>query len=406
MPPLDEAIVGAVTGVTKRWAKQRKAEEREASAARRRRSAFTPARYTIKDAAAEVMREAYLKVSNNGRLPANARQIMYAARPHIQDATGKELKDTYFTQVLLPDYIEDHGLHDWKVVFDARGHFSEPHTGHDVDLGTLDVRRYLADIQRHEARPPVPSTISMDFPTRGPADRFAAVLFIEKEGFDALLSAARIAGRFDVAIMSTKGMSVTASRELVERLRVPLFVLHDFDQAGFSIIGTLRRSTRRYQFTRLVKVIDAGLRLEDIESYGLASEYQHCTQDDWTLVQNGATREDIAYLKRGQRVELNALASDQFVELIERRLTEHGVRKVIPEPERLEEAWRRAYQIARINRAIAAAAEDAAREAAAIHVPDDLADILGARLSEEGGLAWDVALAELIKDAVEEGNGS
>ena len=43
--------------------------------------------------------------------------------------------------------------------------------------------------------------------------------------------------------MSTKGMSVTACRMLVEELcgrqGLPLFVLHDFDKSGFSIQQTL-----------------------------------------------------------------------------------------------------------------------------------------------------------------------
>ena len=30
---------------------------------------------------------------------------------------------------------------------------------------------------------------------------------------------------------------------------VPLLVLHDFDKAGFSILSTLRRNTRRYSFS-------------------------------------------------------------------------------------------------------------------------------------------------------------
>ena len=29
---------------------------------------------------------------------------MYAARKYIQERTGKQLNDTYFTQTLLPDY--------------------------------------------------------------------------------------------------------------------------------------------------------------------------------------------------------------------------------------------------------------------------------------------------------------
>src|ERR1700759_3498962 len=53
------------------------------------------------------------------------------------------------------------------------------------------------------------------YPTMGPQHRYAAVLFIEKEGFAPLLRAARIAERFDIAIMSTKGMSTTAARQLL-----------------------------------------------------------------------------------------------------------------------------------------------------------------------------------------------
>ena len=41
------------------------------------------------------------------------------------------------------------------------------------------------------------------------------MLFIEKEGFDPILESAGIAKKFDIAIMSTKGMSVTAARLLL-----------------------------------------------------------------------------------------------------------------------------------------------------------------------------------------------
>ena len=43
------------------------------------------------------------------------------------------------------------------------------------------------------------------------------MLYIEKEGFDPLIEQAQIAERHDLAIMSCKGMSVTAARELVDR---------------------------------------------------------------------------------------------------------------------------------------------------------------------------------------------
>ena len=32
---------------------------------------------------------------------------------------------------------------DWNIAWDDRGHFSEPHTGHEIGLGTLAVRSYI-----------------------------------------------------------------------------------------------------------------------------------------------------------------------------------------------------------------------------------------------------------------------
>ncbi len=59
-----------------------------------------------------------------------------------------DLKSQYFTQTILPQYMASHRQEtvDWDVVYDARGHFAEPHTELIVPLGTLDVRGYLADV--------------------------------------------------------------------------------------------------------------------------------------------------------------------------------------------------------------------------------------------------------------------
>ena len=120
-----KAIIGAVQGVTAKWTKQRKAEERHAAVHARRWEVMTYRRsITIKEAAYDVIPEAYLKASANNTLPAKARQVMYAARGKIQDRTGKQLDDRYFTQTLLPDFMAENpeDTAGWKVVFDARGH--------------------------------------------------------------------------------------------------------------------------------------------------------------------------------------------------------------------------------------------------------------------------------------------
>ncbi len=402
---LDVALSNLVTGVTKKWARQRKREERSRQAASNRAYVFRHRRATLKDAAYEVIEQAYRKASGDGRYPANARQIMYAARGYIQERTGERLVDNYFTQTLLPAYMEDHRV-SWDVVFDARGHFTEPHTGAGVPLGTLAVRRYLQGAAHDEPSEPGIEELRSTFPTKGPVNRYGAVLFIEKEGFDQILAAAHIAERFDLAVMSTKGMSVIASRLLIDRLGVPVFVLHDFDQAGFSILGTLRRSTRRYSFSGQVKVIDLGLTLQDIEQYGLEPEAQRLTQDPSTLRRNGASAADIAFLQGGQRVELNMLSSDELVELIETKLAAAGVGKVIPDPALLASAYRRATQVALLNRAIDAAAEAASTTAAAVELPEDLAAQVQDHLQQHPQAPWDAAVAELADRALDDEHGS
>jgi hypothetical protein len=125
--------------------------------------------------------------------------------------TGRTLNDDYFTQTLLPDYMEENAV-DWDVTYDARGHYSEPHDQKSFGIGTIEVRNYLVGFRD-------PTVVEAGFSeakvkTSGPSGNFGAVLFIEKEGFDALLRRALIAEKFDLAIVSTKGMSVVAARAL------------------------------------------------------------------------------------------------------------------------------------------------------------------------------------------------
>lgn len=342
-------IIDAVQHVTKDWCRQRKAEERHAaSAARREEALIRCRRVTFREAAWEVMETAYMNASTNGQWPAYARQVMYAARGRIQKLTGKTVNDQYFCQTLLPDYLTEHTEETagWDVVFDARGHFTEPHTRLIVPLGTIDVRQYLADVANHEVSELQVKLTGGTFPTCGPHHRFSAVLFIEKEGFMPLFQKAKLAERFDIAIMSTKGMSVTASRLLVDKLcaeySIPLLVVRDFDKSGFSIAGTLQRPTRRYSFANTIKVIDLGLRLADVEQWGLESEDVLYGKSDPrpNLRANGATDKEIDFLcsagdqwrgYRGRRVELNAFTSGDLIKWSEYKLEANGIAKVIPD---------------------------------------------------------------------------
>ena len=402
-----DALLDAVTAVTRSWTRQRRAELRDRSREISRRDALTRRpRVTIKDAAWQVMGAAYRHASANGTLPANARQIMYAARPDILRLTSRDqLDDDYFTQTLLPDYMAEHPdqTAEWDVVYDARGHFAEPHTDRLISLGTINVRGYLRDVVTYAPPrglidpdlPPLPI-----FPTCGPKHRYGGVLFLEKEGFGDLLRAARIAERYDLALMSTKGLSNTAARRLVDHIcaefDLPLLVLHDFDKSGFSIVGTLQRATRRYTFKNDLRVIDIGLRLADVDAYDLQTEPSTDVGDGdiATLRLNGASGEEI-YLLRQVRVELNAFTSDQFVAWLEGKLNEHGITKVVPDDAALELAYRRSLAAAYFEDHAHDLIEAARKHAVAADLPLDLRSRMEEALKTDPARSWDAVVRGL-----------
>ena len=394
----------AVTGVTKSWAKQRRAEERDRGAVHYRRMRLVRApRITIREAAFSVMGQAYLKASDGDALPARPRQIMYAARPEILAITSDPtLDDRYFTQTLLPDYMnENPNTADWDVVWDARGHFLEPHTGKEVPLGTLEVREYLG--LRAQLRDTVSVEAGLLYPTHGPEQRYGAVLFVEKEGFGPLFKAAQLAERYDLAIMSTKGMSVSASRMLLDRLCdrgiERFFVLHDFDVSGFSIFGTLGTDSRRYRFNNQINLIDLGLRLADAEAMGLQAEPE-AMPGDWrkraaTLRRHGATDAEITFLQH-QRVELNAMTSRQLLDLIAEKLTANGVTKLIPSADLLKQHACRLIEQQLAGAAIAKLMPEITKQANARRLPATLPKRIADILQKEPEKPWDVALAQAL----------
>jgi hypothetical protein len=137
-------IIDCVETASAKWTRQKKSEDRHPGNIRYRVSRMTKEpRTTQKTAAWEVMKDAYMAASALGTLPALVRQIYYQARPKIMAVTDdKELEYNYFSQTLLPNYIEEHGVF-WRVVYDARGHFEEPHTNRRIGCGTIEVSDYL-----------------------------------------------------------------------------------------------------------------------------------------------------------------------------------------------------------------------------------------------------------------------
>ena len=398
-------ILDAVGTATSKWTRQKKSEERHPGNIRYRMSRMTKEpRTTQKDAVWEVMEECYVAASGGPRkLPAKARQIFYQARPKIMKLTDdKELRYGYFSQVLLPDYIEAHPeeTRNWNVVYDQRGSFEEPHTNRRLGCGTIEVDNYLHAMEAPTVKTAEFSDANVE--TIGPSGCIAGVLYCEKEGFNPLFRAVDLANRHDLMIISNKGTSVTAGRRLVDeicgRYGVPLFVLHDFDLAGFQISATLHRNTRRYQFSNTFEVVDLGLRLEDIDGLEREPAAATKTTDDklrTQLAKNGATPAEIDILLR-ERVELNAMTSDALIEMIERKLKDHGLDKVIPDDDVLAETYKAFHRSNQLREKFEELEKEFKEDE--IEVPKGLGKKVRAILKKYPDLRWDDALSIILND--------
>jgi hypothetical protein len=181
---------------------------------------------------------------------------------------------------------------------------------------------------------------------------------------------------------------------------LPLFALHDFDVAGFMILGTLQRDTRRYQFSSAIEAIDLGLRLGDIT--GLAREPAAATKTSAAnlreqLAENGASDAEIEILLH-ERVELNAMTSDALIAMIERKLKKHGLKKVVPDDALLAAAYRAFLRSSELREEFEELESEF--EESKIKVPKNLKNQVGAILKKHPDLRWDDAL-KIVLDATQ-----
>ena len=346
---------------------------------------WTYQRVSLKDICFEVLpRPGTRPATTAGCPPTGGRSSTGRGRCGGTSGVGSPADRLHF-KTILEDYLETHRP-GWDVLRGARGVFKEPHVKDELAMCTMDVRDYLS---RRKPGLEIPH-IKTRFPTAGAENRFGAVLICEKEGFDELLQFEAVPDRYDLALMSTKGISARAARDLARSLGVPCFMLHDFDKNGFVMAHGFPLAT------------DIGLRMNDVEGWGLNPETQRHSNPDqtyYTLIRNGATAGEADYIANGRRVELNELTGPRFIEFVEAKLNAHGVKKVIPDAEALASAWRRARLAHRINDLIDELQDaDEDQTGADVNVPDDLATRVAARLEAEPSVAWDDALWDLLDD--------
>jgi Histidine kinase-, DNA gyrase B-, and HSP90-like ATPase len=310
-------IAEALWSVTKEL--YREGERRQKGGGRPSVSTGAQHKLKIKEAVFAMLPEAYARGTNGERIPAYARDLFYEIRPLIEayidvDAT---LDFNYFSQNLLTEYRQKHRPLP-LLYYKARGVLYEPHSGREIPLGTREVDSYTFPIWLYDK-----------------------ILYIEKAGMLEALKVARLAERYDMAIVAAEGYATEAVRLLFQHAdqqqQYQLFVLHDADPDGYNIARTLRAATRRMP-DHAVDVIDLGLRLTEALEMGLQTE---------TFVRKKALPEELElgdieqrYWAVGveeqgrlvtKRVELNALPVRERAAYIERKLAGVGATaKVIP----------------------------------------------------------------------------
>jgi DNA topoisomerase VI subunit A len=407
-----ETIISAICSVTKKWEKQRKAELRN-SRTRERRRTMGEGQVAFTEVAHLILPAAYKHASGNSDRPVHNRQLYYAARESFLEMTGKEIDANYFTQTLVRKYVNQHQP-DWNLVADPRGNFTIPNSSNEVRIpcGTLQVDRYLEERLTKDCQAVDPYPVQ--WPSLEEHARFKAVLYIEKEGFEPLLDEAKIAERFDLAIIGCKGQSVAAARKLVDHVcrvngGVPLFIVHDFDKSGFEIAECLTEISDwavdndrvAYQFENEINFVDFGLRLDDAKKYNLNSER---VKKKVMIKSSYVTDEERAFLESGRRIELNAFTAPQFIEWLESKLVEQlGKKRLVPDDQTLAKAYQRATLIARINSAI----EQLQKEFSDVDCEVEqlrrlVCDQMSKPVYDDGETTWDRALYQIAKQHDEE----
>lgn len=360
---------------------------------------------TVKELVFEAIPAAVPIATGNGRYPVSARTLFYKVRELLAGETDKDLDYGYFSQTLLTEYQQRFGTIE-TLYYDPRGWLYEPHSGTEIKLGTREVDEYAF-----------------------PAWCYDKILFVEKKGLWPILQRARLAERYDLAIVCAEGFSTTAARMLFAAAQrdkgYRLFVLHDCDPDGYNIARTLAESTARFPGHR-IEVTDIGLRLDQAEALGILPErYTRKKALPSTLTLTKAER--AFFIERAhhgrnskitgysaRRYELNALSAPQLVALIENELEAHGAdRKLIPPAPVVTDAARSTYH-AELNErlredivqaldieALVSAAADRLHGDGLLVAPTEAPKWIEERFADDRASSWEKALTVAIEHALE-----
>ena len=289
----------------------------EAAMRKAQRAAPAERKVSQKDVVLDNLDDAIAAVSEDDDDPDhkhrfNERQILYRLRPIVLEQTGKVLTTKNFKSIIT-DYENEHGEIP-GMYREIRGSLYEPHTGSELPLGTLSVEKY-----------------------ERPAWTYNNVVFIEKEGWSEALKEVRWPEQHDCMLMSCKGFTTRAAKDLVDKLAahdepVTIFCVHDADAYGTMIYQTFQNATKA-RAARKIEIVNLGL--EPWEAVGAGFDVERVPQGD--------QRKPVADYVRGHedgpywdywlqthRVELNVMSTAEFIAWLDGKMAEHDTSKLVP----------------------------------------------------------------------------
>jgi hypothetical protein len=260
--------------------------------------------------------DAIAEVSGDSQFRFNQRQLLYWLRPKVRDEIDQQLKTSNFNQIIT-DYEDEHGEIP-GMYREPRGSIYHPHRRETIALGTLTVETY-----------------------ERPIWTFNKLVYIEKEGFSEALKEVGWPERHDCALISSKGFTTRAARDLVDKLHehgepVEVYCVTDADNFGGIIYQTFQEATKA-RGARKVRIIHLGLHpweavaddleIEEVDRGKSRKPVADYVLERDDLAPDGETWED--WLQT-HRVELNAMTTPQFIEWLDAKMAEHDVGKLVP----------------------------------------------------------------------------
>ena len=358
---------------------------------------------SIKQVVLDNLDDVIALISTNGKYRFQQRQFLYKMRPIVRNEIDKMLKTGTFNGIIT-DYEYENGEIP-GMYREPRGSIYHPHRKETITLGTLMVENY-----------------------KRPEWTYNHLLYNEKEGFNAALKDENWPEQHDCMLISSKGFSSRAARDLVDKLAehdepVKVFIVHDADGYGTMIYQTFQEATKA-RGARKIKIINLGLEPWEAVEMGLKVETPEDDDDDDDSNGGKKTRRkpvadyvykydqengtDWAEWLQTHRVELNEMTTEEFIEWLTAKMAEHGDGKLIPPPEVLEaelakrveaklreDITERILREARLDEQVAAAV-------AATEMPDadELADGIEEMFEEDPAHEWRDHIEDCANQAV------